>query len=250
MGVRISIAALLCFSAALAGQQTYTAADIDRGAQLYLNNCVSCHGQDGARMAGVDLRTGQFRHGASDDDLARLIGTGIPDTAMPPTNLSESSRRALVAFIRSLHDTGPGTGDAARGRELFEGKGGCLSCHRVNGKGSRTGPDLSDVGALRRAYQLERSLIVPNETVLTEHRVVRAVTRDGVTITGRRLNEDTVTLQLLDDQDRLVSLDKSALREYALLKTSSMPSYAGKLSSAELADLVTYLLSLKGVNPR
>ena len=30
------------------------------------------------------------------------------------------------------------TGDSARGQELFEGKGGCLACHRVNDKGPGT----------------------------------------------------------------------------------------------------------------
>jgi putative heme-binding domain-containing protein len=141
-----------------------------------------------------------------------------------------------------------GSGDAGRGRLLFEGKGGCLTCHRVNGKGSRTGPDLSEVGTIRTAAYLERSIRNPNEFVAPEYRSVRAVTSQGVVITGRRLNEDTHTLQLIDQDERLRSLDKSDLREYTLLTTSAMPSYEGKLSSRELADLVTYLLSLKGMD--
>ena len=39
-------------------------------------------------------------------------------------------------------------GDAARGKAIFEGaKANCASCHRVNGAGSRFGPDLSAIGA-------------------------------------------------------------------------------------------------------
>jgi mono/diheme cytochrome c family protein len=75
---------------------------------------------------------------------------------------------------------------------------------------------------------------------------VRAVTRDGKVISGRRLNEDTYTVQLIDEQERLVSLDKAGLREYTVVKTSSMPSYKDKLTSEELSDLVAYLRSLKG----
>jgi len=168
---------------------------------------------------------------------------------MPPTNISDSQRLALVAYIRSLHDSAAsavGSGDAGRGRVLLENKGGCLACHRVNGKGSRVGPDLSEVGAIRTAAYLERSILDPNESVLPEHRYVRAVTRQGAVITGRRLNEDTHTLQLIDQEEHLRSLSKADLREYSLLTTSSMPSYAGRFSSQELADLVTYLLSLKG----
>ena len=44
------------------------------------------------------------------------------------------------------------------------------------------------------------------------------MTRDGRTIRGRRLNEDTYTVQLIDEQERLVSLIKADLREYELGK--------------------------------
>ena len=82
--------------------------------------------------------------------------------------------------------------------------------------------------------------------MLVVNRSVRAVTRDGKTITGRRLNEDTYTVQLIDSQERLISLIKSDLREYTVLKTSTMPPYEEKLNSVELEDLVTYLRTLKG----
>ena len=78
------------------------------------------------------------------------------------------------------------------------------------------------------------------------NRPVRAVTRDGKVINGRRLNEDTYTVQLVDDQERLVSLVKHDLREYTILTVSPMPSYRYTLTDAELADVVAYLLSLKG----
>jgi small nuclear ribonucleoprotein (snRNP)-like protein/mono/diheme cytochrome c family protein len=38
-------------------------------------------------------------------------------------------------------------GDVVRGKAVFEGKGNCQSCHRVNGVGSLFGPDLSTIGA-------------------------------------------------------------------------------------------------------
>ena len=78
------------------------------------------------------------------------------------------------------------------------------------------------------------------------NRSVRAVTKDGNVITGRRLNEDTYTIQLIDQQEHLISLVKADLREYTVIKTSGMPSYKDTLSSKDVADLVAYLLSLKG----
>ncbi len=70
--------------------------------------------------------------------------------------------------------------------------------------------------------------------------------RDGRTIDGRRLNEDTATVQLIDRQEQLVSLEKTDIREYRIGTASEMPSFAGKLSTAEVADLLAYLISLRG----
>ena len=239
----------LSLAVALAGQQTFISSDVENGSRLYRNNCFACHGPEGASIPGVDFRRGQFKRVSSDADLLRVIASGVPGTAMPPTNISDGNRLALLAYIRSLHDSAgaaAGTGDATRGRALFEGKGGCQTCHRAGGKGSRAAPDLSEVGAIRTAAYLEQSVVNPTASILPEHRYVRVVTRTGSTVTGRRLNEDTHTLQMIDQDERLHSFLKSDLREYTLLNTTTMPSYQGKFTSAELADLVTYLLSLKG----
>ncbi len=54
-------------------------------------------------------------------------------------------------------------------------------------------------------------------------------------------------MQILDSKERLVSLQRSDLRESGFIDDSPMPSYRGKLSSQELADVVAYLGSLKGL---
>jgi len=111
----------------------------------------------------------------------------------------------------------------------------------------RVAPDLGDIGALRTAELIHRTLLDPAASMLPANRPVRAVTVDGKVITGRRLNEDTYTVQLIDEQERLLSLSKANLREFTVLKSTPMPSYKDKFSSQELADLEAYLLSLRGV---
>jgi quinoprotein glucose dehydrogenase len=169
---------------------------------------------------------------------------------MPPNNLQDFQAEIVVAYLRSLATSGrtvTGNGDAARGKALFEGKANCASCHRVNGAGSRVGPDLSDIAALRRTVEIERSLLEPNEEVLPQNRGYRVVTKKGETITGRLLNLDTFTVQMIDSKERVLSLQRSDLRESGFLKDSTMPSYRDKLSAQELADIVAYLATLKGV---
>jgi len=56
------------------------------------------------------------------------------------------------------------------------------------------------------------------------------------------------TVQLVDSRERLVSLDKSQLREYSIGAQATMPSFANVFDEDERADIVAYLLSLKGTN--
>jgi putative heme-binding domain-containing protein len=226
----------------------YAPADIAYGARLYDAQCTTCHGANGDGVGGVDLRSGKFRNAVTDQDLTRVITNGIQDTGMLAFKFDAAELAGIIAYLRSMNTFDRGSvkpGDAVRGKALFEGKGGCTSCHRVAAPGARVAPDLSDIGATRSAGSLLRSLTDPSSQMMPINRPVRAVTRDGTVINGRRLNEDTYTVQLVDDQERLVSLAKSDLREYIVLTTSPMPSYKN-LSPDELADLVAYLLSLKG----
>jgi putative heme-binding domain-containing protein len=227
----------------------YARADIEYGARIYTAQCTTCHGVRGDVIRGIDFRAGVFKRVTSDVDLSTIITTGIPGTAMPPFNFDAAELAGIVAYIRNMSDydsRGVTLGDPARGQALFEGAGNCGSCHRVNGKGPRSAPDLSDIGALRTVDLLQRTLVDPGGAMLPQNRSVRAVTRDGKVTQGRRLNEDTYTVQLIDDQEHLVSLDKADLREYTVIKTSAMPSYKDKFSSQEVADMVAYLLSLRG----
>lgn len=141
-------------------------------------------------------------------------------------------------------------GNAARGAAIFSGKGGCQACHRVRDTGSRLAPDLTEVGAVRTAEQLQASLVDPNAEILPEGRFFRVVTREGTTITGRLLNLDTYQVQLIDPKQQLRSFYRAELREQGFVKESAMPSFRGKLSDNELADLVAYLGTLKGVEPQ
>ena len=134
---------------------------------------------------------------------------------------------------------------AARGKAIYEGKGACQTCHRVNGVGSRVAPDLSSIGATLSADTFAKTLTDPNAALRPAVRSVRAVTGDGKVVVGVRLNEDRYSVQLIDEQEHLRSLTKSTLREYSILTTARMPSYREKLTPPELADVVSYLVSLK-----
>jgi putative heme-binding domain-containing protein len=127
---------------------------------------------------------------------------------------------------------------------------GCLSCHRVAGTGSYVGPDLSDDGAKYSAEQIRAALVSPNKDVAPQHRSIRLVTKDGQTITGRILNQDGFSVQIIDSSSELRSFLKSNLREFTIVTANPMPAYGDKISAEDMNGLVQYLSSLKGIgNP-
>ena len=223
---------------------------IETGARLYAGQCSACHGVNGDQITGVDLRAGRFLTVRTDEDLTRLLATGRPAAGMPNFEVLHTDEvHAIIAYIRSAFDAttdGVRIGDARRGAAVFEGKGGCASCHRVNGRGAYIATDLTEIGTMRTPASLQRALVNPAQAILPANRPVRAVTRDGRALRGRRVNEDTYTIQLIDEQSRLVSLIKADLRSFEVSSTSSMPSYETTLTAEERADVIAYLLSLKG----
>ncbi|HUK35854.1 MAG TPA: hypothetical protein VLV86_18180, partial [Vicinamibacterales bacterium] len=126
---------------------------------------------------------------------------------------------------------------------LFAGKGKCTTCH--NGT-SRLAPSLVDVGAVRRPLDIEQALVDPSADINYDYRFVRAVTKDGDVITGRLLNQNSFSVQILDSKEQLRSFDKGELKSFTIKTTSEMPSYRGVLDTQEIADVVTYLVTLRG----
>ena len=168
---------------------------------------------------------------------------------MPAFKFDPAEVAGIVSYVRNMDAIelkAIALGDRDRGQATFDGKGGCFTCHRVGGKGGWSGPNLSQIGSVRPAGGLEQSLLDPTLAMLPLNRVVKLTTRDGRAATGRRLNEDTYTVQLIDENGPLASFAKSDLRDFAVVKTSPMPSYKDKLAPGELADVLAYLLSLKG----
>jgi putative heme-binding domain-containing protein len=246
------VAAGLFMAGGSLSAQHATAFDIEDGGRAFRNTCANCHGPDGDQIAGIDLGRGQFRRPYTDQELVGIIRKGIPNTPMPATNMSDVQADKIVAYLRSVAEsrrTVSVAGDAGRGQSVFAGKGECATCHRVNGVGSRLGPDLSRVGQLRRSVELEESLVDPAAEILAANRFYRVVTRDGTNVTGRLLNHDTFTVQLLDSKEQLRSFVKAEVREHGFVPTP-MPSYRTTLNSQEMADVVSYLVSLKGSNAR
>jgi putative heme-binding domain-containing protein len=223
--------------------------EVVRGRKLFDAHCARCHNMGGTGAEGPSLARPTLRHAADEAALVMVIREGIEGTDMPGTwLLSESEAQAIAKYVRTLGRVEPSVlpGNAAKGREIFEGASGCGNCHSVKGLGGVLGPDLSDVGLRRGAAYLRESVVSPAAMVAEGFRMVRIRTREGEDVVGMRLNEDTFTLQVRDQVGRIHSFSKLELEELERLSGESlMPSYGTELSASELDDLVSYLASLR-----
>jgi putative heme-binding domain-containing protein len=230
-----------------------TPPDAELGRKTFVTGggCSYCHANDGSGGRGANLTLGEYRFGGSDAELFETIRNGIPGSDMPPTRGPDQEIWRLVAFVKHLGSQGldeKAPGDAAAGKMVYDTKGGCASCHTINQQGGINGPDLTRVGRRRSLKYLEESIVSPEADLPLAYRAVRVVTDSGETVTGVRLNEDDISIQLRDLNGNLRAFLKDRVREIQRDKPSLMPSYATVLGKKEIEDLVAYLSSLRGAS--
>src|SRR2546430_17363982 len=81
----------------------YAPADVAYGARLYDAQCTTCHGATGDGVGGVDLKSGKFRNAVTDQDLARVITTGVPGTGMLAFKFDAAELAGIVAYLRNMN---------------------------------------------------------------------------------------------------------------------------------------------------
>lgn len=138
-------------------------------------------------------------------------------------------------------------GNADAGRKIFFDRAdvGCSRCHKVNGNGGDSGPDLSGIGTRRKREHLLESLLLPNKEISTGYETVVVTMKSGKSYSGRVKNETAGELLIISPTDGFFVLGKNQIqsREHGV---SEMPADAGKLlSKREIRDLLEYLAALK-----
>jgi putative heme-binding domain-containing protein len=210
------------------------------------------------------LTRAQKKHGNSDADIFRTINEGVPGTAMPPNGatqqgvgMTEEEIWQVVSYIRSVQvkSSAQITGNAAHGKELFIGSAACASCHMMEGKGGRLGPDLTATGTARSVDYIAESMRNPSRRLAQgiteamkefsqEYETVNVVDERGQKFQGVVLNEDNFTLQMIDTREQVHLFEKEKLRSLDKSRESLMPKYDEKmLPEKDLQDIVAYLLS-------
>ncbi len=233
--------------------------DVATGKKLYEATCSRCHGLDAGGSDGPSLQGAPERLG--DEAMGGIIRGGIPGTGMNGFgSLTAEETGQVIGYLRTLGHTADAEiakGDVAEGKSVYESSG-CAGCHIISGEGGGVGPELTRVGAMRGPSYLRTTLLTPGALLpkeagamergrFTQFLFVHVVTKDGHSVDGTRVYEDSFSIELKDAAGRFHSFKKLDLAKLEKLPGKSvMPSFRDKLSGAQLDDLVAYLASLKG----
>jgi putative heme-binding domain-containing protein len=238
---------------------------VAEGEKLYNETCTACHGKDGkGGELGPPVASQNRRYlRRTDEEVFDAVKNGIEGTQMPPFSkqFNDDQIWRITAYIHGLRGTAvdtPAAGNVAGGEAIFWGKGNCGSCHMIKAKGGLLGPDLSNLGGIRKVQDIVDALTKEKHTIAADggthdstllpmksYQPVRVTTKDGKVVTGILKNEDSFSLQVLGKDDLNIYRFKRQDVQVYYDPNSVMPhDWDKRLSPTEFQDLLAFLTRL------
>lgn len=180
--------------------------------------------------------------------LLKEIGTvdlsSLPSPAGPPGAWTVES--AMTLFDSDL-----------RGRNFENGKkmfsaGLCIACHRFDGSGGSSGPDLGSVGKRFSIRDILVAVCEPSQSISEQYMASVVTLKDGGTLHGRLIYRNDKEIAVAPNPFNFGEIAKApadGVQKIEFSQTSMMPpgTVAG-MNAEELKDLIAYLVS--GGNPK
>ena len=159
-------------------------------------------------------------------------------------NLSPNERTELLADAHK-------TGNAERGREIYHRQTIlCSTCHLIDNRGGKLGPDLTTVGSYMTPESLLESLINPSSSIKQGYETVLVTTRDQALVAGllQRKTGDSVLLR--DTTGKVTAIPNRNVAKIDVSPVSLMPpGLTASLRRDEMVDLLKFLTSLGKKHP-
>ena len=184
---------------------------------------------------------------ASGRDLNRLITALNTAGGLKPIsqNLSAKERTQLLADAQRM-------GNAQRGREIYHRKTIlCNTCHLIDNRGGKLGPDLTTVGSYMTPESLLESLLEPSSSIKQGYETVLISTKNEALVAGllQRKTGDSVLIR--DTTGKITAIPNNNVKNIDVSPVSLMPpGLTASLRRDEMMDLVKYLTTLGKNNSR
>ena len=138
-------------------------------------------------------------------------------------------------------------GDAERGEELFwSQRVQCQTCHKIDGKGTEVGPDLSAIGKTRTRTSCSKACWSRRGGSSRSIQPYLVRTLDGRSFTGLLVRRDAKEVVLKTLRTRRLRVAVDDLETVQPARDSLMPTGAlADLTAQQAADLLEYLATRK-----
>jgi cytochrome c oxidase cbb3-type subunit 3 len=234
--------------------QTYAPEQVQRGQARFAAQCGFCHGRDASGgEGGPDLtRSTLVAEDIRGDKIAPVLRTGRVERGMPAFDLSEDDLTAMVAFMhdqKSKAESLAGgrrgvdvqdlqTGNAERGRQYFNGAGGCNKCHSATG-------DLAGIARRLQGLALLQRILYPSGRPAPAAPTVTVTLSSGQVVTGRLAYSDEFTIALIDSDGWHRSWTRSAVQVRIDDPLGAHFDQLGKYTDGEMHDVFAYIQTLR-----
>jgi putative heme-binding domain-containing protein len=173
------------------------------------------------------------------DDFPAFDLAKLPKPKGPPGGWTVDS--AMKHFESELSDR-----SFENGKKMFSA-GMCIACHRFDGEGGSSGPDLGSVGSRFSIRDILVAICEPSASISEQYMASTVKLKDGGALTGRLIfqNEKEVGVAINPfDLNQVTKAPASNVAGVEFSQTSIMPpGMIGGMNRDELMDLVAYLIS-------
>src|SRR5262249_14551912 len=177
--------------------------------------------------------------------LKPAIGSEAAKRLRAISKIAGDTPKDVAAWLKALD----GKGDSAAGERLFFHPRGprCFACHRVDGRGTAIGPDLSTIGRSLSRDKLIESILTPSKEIAPQFVSWIIVTKDGKSRTGMIVEEKfDSTIVIADAEGKLETIPRLDIEDRQAAKTSIMPdNLPALMTKQEFRDLLAYLMERK-----
>jgi cytochrome c oxidase cbb3-type subunit 3 len=223
---------------------------VESGKTLFQQQCGFCHGRDaGGGETGPSLVDSELvKNDKTGTGIASVVHNGRPEKGMPKFDLSDTAMAGVVAFIysqqaasatngkrRGVLPADLQTGNAALGKQYFEGPGRCSTCHSPTN-------DLAHVGTRLVGLKLEQRMLYP-ERIKAKATVTLP---GGKSFSGEVAYNDEFTIALRDGDGRYRSWPKTkSLKVQIDAPAEAHAELLSKYTDGDIHNLMAYLQTLK-----
>ncbi|MDX1969670.1 MAG: c-type cytochrome, partial [Planctomycetaceae bacterium] len=156
-------------------------------------------------------------------------------------------REWTMADVLALASDKPLKGRNFKNGEKMFAATRCIVCHRFNGDGGATGPDLTQAAGRFSLKDMCESILDPSKIVSDQYKATIVETSGGKVYTGRVVSDtpDSLTMSIdQEDATKLAKIAKADIESQSLSPVSLMPKDLLKpLNENEVLDLLAYILA-------